>query len=122
VSTVLREEQFIMHTWATNLPFLGKLATHMETVTVHIKSPSLGMHNARFGTRIMSSIILLWPLSCIPWHRRPSTEEVGALLSSQLMSAMEKLTANEQRLVRALQLERANHRCVTHVLCSVEVC
>ena len=45
-------------------------------------------------------------------HRRPCIEEVGALVAGQLMGALERLTANEQRLVRALTLERAHHKCV----------
>ncbi len=37
-------------------------------------------------------------------------EEVGSLLATQLMSAVERLTASEQRLTRALALERAHQR------------
>ncbi len=47
---------------------------------------------------------------CVCVHRRPSMEDVAALLSGRLMSALERLTASEQRLQRALTLERAHQR------------
>eukprot|EP00195_Chlamydomonas_chlamydogama_P014873 CAMPEP_0202909088 /NCGR_PEP_ID=MMETSP1392-20130828/48237_1 /ASSEMBLY_ACC=CAM_ASM_000868 /TAXON_ID=225041 /ORGANISM="Chlamydomonas chlamydogama, Strain SAG 11-48b" /LENGTH=1008 /DNA_ID=CAMNT_0049598709 /DNA_START=59 /DNA_END=3081 /DNA_ORIENTATION=- len=43
-------------------------------------------------------------------QRRPGIEEVGGLIAGQLMMQMERMTISEQRLVRALQVERSHRR------------
>lgn len=43
-------------------------------------------------------------------HRRPSIEEVGSLIVAQIMTQLEKVSVSEQRLTRALAMERAQRR------------
>ncbi|KAG1662637.1 hypothetical protein FOA52_009622 [Chlamydomonas sp. UWO 241] len=43
-------------------------------------------------------------------NKRPSTEEVGSLIVSQLMGQLERVSLSEQRLARTLTMERAQRR------------
>lgn len=43
-------------------------------------------------------------------YRRPSIEEVGSLIVAQIMTQLEKVSVSEQRLTRALAMERAQRR------------
>jgi hypothetical protein len=42
--------------------------------------------------------------------RRPSIEEVAGLIVGQIMTQLEKVSISEQRLAKALTLERAGRR------------
>lgn len=51
-------------------------------------------------------LCMLCDLPC----RRPSIEEVGSLIVAQIMTQLEKVSVSEQRLTRALAMERAQRR------------
>lgn len=57
----------------------------------------------------MSQASRYWRM-CNRLRRRPSIEQVGALVSAQLMSSLERAVLSEERLLRRLQLERTHAR------------
>ena len=79
--------------------------------------PSLTTHHMHF-------IISLFPISqpvsstpppsstisSLPSSRRPGIEEVGGLIVGQIMTQLERVSISEQRLAKALTLERAQRR------------
>ena len=48
--------------------------------------------------------------SYLPSSRRPGIEEVGGLIVGQIMTQLERVSISEQRLAKALTLERAQRR------------